>query len=220
MPFKLKLTGIYKIRNIISGKCYVGQAFSIYSRWSVHRHLLRKGQHHSKHLQSAFLKHGEGAFIFEIIELAETDALTQREQHWMDVLRPAYNILPTARSQRGFVMSEESRAKMSAAKKGKSLSDEHRAAMRASSARRGKPAIKGMLGKKHSAETRAKIAIALAGLNRGRIASAETRAKMSISRMGKKGTMRGRKHTEEARQKMTAAHLKWWENRRAQWVRP
>jgi len=47
-------TGVYQIRNLINGKCYIGSAASrggMYKRRDKHYSDLRQQRHHSKHLQ-------------------------------------------------------------------------------------------------------------------------------------------------------------------------
>lgn len=93
----------------------------------------------------------------------------------------------------GFVMSEEARQKMSLAKKGK-------------------PGLVTMLGKKHSMETRAKMSAAHKGKpkspehaakvglrHRGKkvVVSAETKAKMSLARKGKKLSEKARENIKK-----------------------
>lgn len=83
------MQGVYKITNTVNGKFYVGSAINIKRRWTVHRYKLRHNKHDNKHLQSAWNKYGESAFEFSIIELCE-DSL-QKEQHYLDALKPEYN---------------------------------------------------------------------------------------------------------------------------------
>ncbi|HZR43797.1 MAG TPA: GIY-YIG nuclease family protein [Ktedonobacteraceae bacterium] len=117
--------GIYVIRHLESGKVYVGSANNISKRWSRHRKDLRAGTHSNKHLQAAWTKYGEEAFVFEILEL--TNQLDVREQFWMDYtecINPekGYNYCPIARSSRGVKRgpeSEERRKKKSQYLKGK-----------------------------------------------------------------------------------------------------
>ena len=39
--------GIYKIKNIINGKVYIGSAIYFIKRWSVHKSELKNNKHHS-----------------------------------------------------------------------------------------------------------------------------------------------------------------------------
>ncbi len=112
-----KQSGIYSITHKKSGKRYIGSAVNIEKRWSVHRCHLRKGTHHSRHLQSAWNKYGESAFAFEVVATCEKDELTAQEQFWIDAFQTAnrkhgYNVSPTAGNCTGVEISESSRQKM------------------------------------------------------------------------------------------------------------
>lgn len=110
----LKASGIYAIVNKVNGKRYVGSAVNLRNRWKVHKSALNSGRHHSKRLQSSWLKNGEAAFSFEVLELVEKDALIAREQHWIDELGVVgwngYNVSPTAGNCLGVTHSEATKA--------------------------------------------------------------------------------------------------------------
>ena len=92
-------SGIYAIRNKVNGKIYVGSAANFKRQFYLHKHHLRKGNHHSKKLQNSWNKYGEDAFEFGIIEICNTNNLIEREQFWLDcfdVVTEGYNISPTA----------------------------------------------------------------------------------------------------------------------------
>ena len=136
-----RLSGIYRIFNSTAGKCYVGSAVNISSRWSLHRNQLANGSHHSKKLQRAWNKYGADTFVFEVLEVVtDTALLVSREQFWIDQLQAVdlgYNVKPVAGSSLGFKYSEESRAKMSQIQIGRPRSLASRANQSAST--RGKP---------------------------------------------------------------------------------
>lgn len=76
--------GIYKIINIINNKFYVGSAVDLKRRKTRHFSELRNGKHKNRHLQSAWLKHGERAFVFVIVETLSDDAdLLAAENVWL-----------------------------------------------------------------------------------------------------------------------------------------
>ena len=78
-------TGIYKITNINSQKCYVGQAADIASRWKQHikRGIGAEAPTRNK-LYPAMLKYGVENFTFEIIEECSRDKLNSREDYWQE----------------------------------------------------------------------------------------------------------------------------------------
>jgi len=46
-------------------------------------------------------------FILEILQYCDTTIITQREQYYLDNLKPEYNILTIARSSKGFKHSQK-----------------------------------------------------------------------------------------------------------------
>lgn len=120
-------SGIYEIVNKITDKRYVGSAQNFLKRWRIHIRLLRKGEHHSRHLQSAWAKHGAEAFVFQPILYCGVGELIEYEQLCIDELNSAYNICRVAGSTRGTVKSVECRQKISEKAKGREWTDEAKA---------------------------------------------------------------------------------------------
>lgn len=129
-------SGIYQIRNLINGKRYIGSAKRFRNRWAMHRSMLRKGIHHSKHLQNSWNKRGENSFAFEILETCAIVDLISTEQRWIDTALPEYNCYPTAGSPLGFKHSPEFCKKVSERFKGKKLPQERVEQMKEQSKRR------------------------------------------------------------------------------------
>lgn len=106
-------TGIYLITNNTTGKHYVGSAVNVASRWQGHRSRLRKGQHANPILQNAWVKYGEADFTFVILEHVQDRALLlQREQFWLDMIIPAFNIYKVAGSPAGYKHTDEAKQQM------------------------------------------------------------------------------------------------------------
>ena len=84
-----KTSGVYKIINKITGEFYVGSSKNIKQRWYSHRTPAYWQQNPSLRLYQDMSKLGKNNFIIEIIE--ETDNLREREQYWIDQLKPSYN---------------------------------------------------------------------------------------------------------------------------------
>lgn len=112
-------SGIYQIRNTQTGRLYIGSAKSFRVRWTKHKNDLRRGRHHSAYLQRSWNRRGEEAFAFEVIEACEASYLLVREQAWLDALRPAYNISPTAGNCLGVKHSAATKLKHTLAMKGR-----------------------------------------------------------------------------------------------------
>lgn len=79
MPYAQDMSGIYVIRNDITGNGYVGQSARMRKRIADHLNLLRRGVHPNPHLQNAFAKYGEANFSydFEVVcdDVSELDML-------------------------------------------------------------------------------------------------------------------------------------------------
>lgn len=103
-------SGVYKIKNEINGKVYVGSTNNFTRRWLKHRALLRHNKHQNSHLQAAWNKYGESSFTFSIIEECPIDSLLSREQFYIDTLHPEYNQTMVAGKVE---MTEERRKKLS-----------------------------------------------------------------------------------------------------------
>lgn len=89
MPAKNKICGIYLI-STPNKSCYVGSSINIYRRWYEHRYALKNCIHHSHRLQSAWNKYGDD-LQFQILERCVESDLVSREQYWVDKLSPALN---------------------------------------------------------------------------------------------------------------------------------
>lgn len=84
----------------------------------------------------ALLKHGYSNFQLEILEYCKKSELIKREQYYLDLLQPEYNILKIADSRLGSKHSVETKKKMSGSRLGEGNT---------------------FFGKFHSNETKAKL---------------------------------------------------------------
>jgi len=223
-------SGIYAIVNKINGHRYVGSAVDIPSRWRSHVYHLRKGNHHSKHLQSAWDKYGRECFSFIVLERVDDLAvLIQREQAYLDESLPEYNTNPIAGNMLGYRFSKEAKQRMSEIHTGFRHTDESRLKMSELWSRKPRG--------EYSADRRAKIAEShkgksinenqkaalelgqhrtpteeerkrIAESNRGKTRSAETRQKLSDAR-------RRRVVTPETKQKTAESMRNYWAQRKA-----
>lgn len=69
-------------------------------------------------IYSVLLKHGYNNFSLDIIEFCEIDILVEKEQYYLDILKPKYNILKGANSKLGSLHSLETKALISLKLKG------------------------------------------------------------------------------------------------------
>jgi uncharacterized protein YbcV (DUF1398 family) len=103
--------GIYKWTHIISGKSYVGSAINLSNRFKNYyniAYLERETAKNNSMIYKALLKYGYSSFKLDILEYCNPDVLIEREQYYLDHLKPEYNILKFARSIAGFKHSEAS----------------------------------------------------------------------------------------------------------------
>lgn len=77
--FIKNMCGIYRIINIINGKCYVGKSIDIEFRWKQH---LRDIDDNCL-IHRAMKKYGIENFILEIVEECNGDMLNNREKYWI-----------------------------------------------------------------------------------------------------------------------------------------
>lgn len=146
-------SGIYAICGP-NGRRYVGSSVDLGKRKAAHLRALRAGTHHTRALQRAFLKYGEHAFNFVVLELVPAADLLVREQFYFDRAPPRtlYNSALAAGNCLGVKHSQATRDKLSQLRK----------------------------GSKRTPETCRKIA----ELKTGLVCSAETRAKISATKRG------------------------------------
>ena len=173
-----KITGIYRIKNTISGRSYIGKSTDVGNRYSSHLNNLKRGKHHCISLQKSWNEHSATAFSFEILEELTSDTtaedLSDREIYWWQQEEVPFNGKPHKNKFAG--PTPESRKKMSESLKGRTLSEEHKAKIT--------EAAKGRKGE------------------RKKPMSDETKAKMSEAKKGNKNR-KGCKHSEETKLKMS-----------------
>lgn len=170
---KYNYSGIYCLKNTIDDKCYVGSAQKLNYRLWNHKHRLMKGNHANNILQNFVNKYGIGSLYFEILEKVEIDNLINREQYWIDTLKPEFNILPIAGSSAGITLTEEHKNKISHGRKG--ILHREEVKQRISETMKGVPKTK-----EHSAKVGLK--------HRGKIVSQEQKDKISNANKGRIAT--------------------------------
>lgn len=228
-------SGIYCIKNTVTGKVYIGSAVNLRKRKNEHFSTLAAGTHANRYLQSAYDKYGLAAFEFTVLELVpDSAALTAAEQRFMDehgAFGLGYNLRPIAASMLGFKHSDAAKAAVSKAHKGRVWSADIVAKRRA-----GLHAGDGIqrmreahLGKKQSAEwvaSRVAGMIATGGLERmrtariGSKASEATKAKQSASLTGRKMSPEAVRKSSEARTGQSRPDVAQWAPEKFAMFRP
>ncbi len=154
----MKLTGIYKITNLINGKFYIGQSVDIKRRFNEHRNPKRKG---CKSLSLAIEKYGVNNFSFDVVELCDESDLIKLEMKYISELKPQYNRCKGGKGPFGHVVSAESKLIISekAKKQWQQLSE---------------------------AEKEKRINHNLIGPRKGHTVTAETKEKLRLANLGKR----------------------------------
>lgn len=157
--------GIYKIINVINNKFYVGSAVDLKRRKARHFSELRTGKHNNRYLQASWLKYGEAAFVFVVVEELPPEAdLLAAENVWLkehvgkdycynigvDATAPMLGVSGEASPTWGRKRTPEELVAQNWA--GKTHTPESKEKIR-----------QHLLGKPKSAEVRAKISATLAG---------------------------------------------------------
>ncbi len=80
------------IINLITKEIYIGSSNSIYYRIARHKSMLKTKSHPNNRLQEGWNINGEISFTIQILERCDRNSLLEREQYYMDILKPTYNI--------------------------------------------------------------------------------------------------------------------------------
>ena len=87
----MKISGVYKITNIITGDFYIGSSKNVNKRWTSHKSQSTWKRYPNNQLYQDFQKYGVENFAFEIIEEVEPEQLKETEQEFIETLKPTYN---------------------------------------------------------------------------------------------------------------------------------
>jgi len=124
--------GVYIIRNLITGEVYVGSSKNLEHRRRTHFNLLKAGRHTNKKLQTAFLKYGEEAFLFETVLFCLPEERFLKEELLIasfDSFWNGYNSTPNTRAiNDGLKLSVSHRKLLSESAKRRYASEEARRA--------------------------------------------------------------------------------------------
>ena len=154
---------VYRWVNKVNGNTYTGSSVNLGRRFRVYydfSYLSLTINNGKSRVYSAILKHGYSNFQLEILEYCTKENAISREQYYIDLLKPEYNLNSTAGSRLGSIHTQETRVKMSIS----------------------------ALGHKHTEETKKLISLATKGINNpnfGKTHSEETKALISLARLGK-----------------------------------
>ena len=205
-------SGIYQIVLKSDNRSYIGSAINIKKRWSNHITASKRSKT-KQVIAMAIAKYGADNFEWKVLEYCEIPLLLEREQYWLDTIRPfadennGFNIRKVANSNFGVTRSIESRLKQSKTTTGVKKTEEHKKHMRDAWRRnRGEEyyvrlseRMKGDNNPSKRPEVAAKISKSRSGQN----------WKNDIARVEKHiAARKGKKYTEEQKENMRKAQQK------------
>lgn len=188
--------GIYSIRHRATGREYVGQSKDVRSRIASHRYA--RSWHY---FGRAVRKYGCAAFDVCLVALGAPEDLGQLEQDAIaarGTMSPnGFNLSAGGLGPTGVTWSYERRQAQSINRTGIRQTEEAKAKMREAALR-----YNGFKGKKHTAETKAKIGAATVRIHTGLKRSDETKARISAALVGRAPTVL----SPEGRERLAAAN--------------
>ena len=87
----MKICGIYKITNTITGDFYVGSSKDTKHRWKDHKCKSTWKNCPNNQMYLDMQKYGVEKFDFQVLEEAEESFLKEKEQQFIETLKPTYN---------------------------------------------------------------------------------------------------------------------------------
>ena len=213
-------SGIYEIRNRLTKRSYIGQSMRIKKRWQDHKKVLSSEKKTNKFLLADYKKCkellGHDDFLeFHIIEVLDGVSRAERlqkEEYWIKQAIAVYG----KQSVYNFNCTPTAEINFSSPKGPRKSSSQYRNGVNHPYYGKSSP----MRGKKHTEETRKKIAEAsgqrtmsdeakekIRNANLGKKASEETREKLKIAHTGK---TQSAETVEKRRQKMSGSNHPGW----------
>jgi group I intron endonuclease len=104
-------SGVYRWTNLMNGNSYIGSSSNLTKRFQDYynfSHLTDTKR--NMLIYKALVKHSYSNFSFEILEYCDPSSIICREQHYIDLLNPEYNVLKIAGSNLGFKHYEKTMA--------------------------------------------------------------------------------------------------------------
>ena len=87
----MKISGIYKITNTITGDFYIGSRKDVKRRCAEHKRKSVWNRFPNNPMYIDMQEYGKDKFDFQILEEAEESFLKEKEQKFIEMLKPAYN---------------------------------------------------------------------------------------------------------------------------------
>jgi len=104
--------GIYRWINILNNKSYIGSSIDLRRRLKQYYNISYLERFNNMLIYKSLLKHGYSKFKLEILEYCDLSDVIKREQHYIDIFKPKYNLLKLAGSSLGYKHDEISLVKV------------------------------------------------------------------------------------------------------------
>ena len=86
-----KISAVYKITNTVTNDFYIGSSKNIKQRWASHKWPSIWNKHPNNQMYLDMQKYGVDKFEFEILEEVKPEYLKEREQWFIEMMKPTYN---------------------------------------------------------------------------------------------------------------------------------
>ena len=86
-----KISGVYKITNTVTKDFYIGSSKDVKHRLAVHKCHSRWNEHPNNPMYIDMKKYGVDKFEVQVIEEVESEKLKEKEQQFIETLKPTYN---------------------------------------------------------------------------------------------------------------------------------
>ena len=86
-----KISAVYKIINTVTGDFYIGSSKDVKRRWVSHKCPSVWKRYSNNPMYLDMKKYGIDSFEFQVIEEVEIDNLKDKEQQFIEKLKPIYN---------------------------------------------------------------------------------------------------------------------------------
>ena len=87
----MKICAVYKITNTITGDFYIGSSKDVKRRWVNHKCQSKWNECPNSPLYLDMKKYGVDKFEFQVIDEVEPEQLKEKEQYFIETLKPTYN---------------------------------------------------------------------------------------------------------------------------------
>ena len=87
----MKISAVYKITNTVTNDFYIGSSKDVKQRWASHKWPSKWKRYSNNPMYIDMQRYGVDKFEFEILEEVEEGKLKEKEQQFIETLKPTYN---------------------------------------------------------------------------------------------------------------------------------